>query len=78
MIKKIKDTWVIFKQRTRLDILVKTYIIMFIVFGVTSVVLNSFYPILLSMSIFSILVIISGISVFIEILEELNKKTKKL
>ena len=73
---KIKNVWEIFKKRTRLDILIKSYIVMIIIFGIMSIVLNTFYPIIFSLSGFSILVIIAGVSVFIEILEELDKKDK--
>jgi len=73
---KIKNACEIFKKRTRLDILIKSYIIMIIMFGIMSIILNSFYPIIFSLSVFSILIIIAGVSVFIEICEELDKKEK--
>ena len=73
---KIKNVWEIFKKRTRLDILIKSYIVMIIIFGIISIILNTFYPIIFSLSLFSFFVIIAGGSVFIEICEELDKKDK--
>ena len=73
----LKKSWKTFKIRTRLDILLKTYIIMIIVFGVTSIIMNSFYPIVFSLFIFSFFVIIAGSSVFIEIYNNLETEPDK-
>ena len=73
--KNIKTTWKIFKKRTNLDILIKSYIIIGIIFSIFSIILNSFYPIILSLSFFSFFVIIAGGLAFIETYDKLvNKK----